>query len=168
MSSPKMTRMFGLRPDTVAGRGGGAGCACACETCPTVRPAAARADVPVRSMWRRLNAPRARCLLSSFSGPVTVVMIIPSLLSPRLLREQELDLGSELPVGSSSGPCDVVVGGELHVHGLVADLENPPEAASDRHGPAVAMPGFPVRGDDRRRRQIPAAGEVVVHEGLQR
>ena len=74
-----MTRMFGLRPGAAAGRGGGAGCACACETCPAVRPAAARADVPVRSMWRRLNAPWARCFFSSFSGRAVVVMIVPFL-----------------------------------------------------------------------------------------
>src|SRR5829696_107378 len=150
MSSPKMTRMFGLRPDAAAGRGGGAGCACACETCPAARPAAARADVPVRSMWRRLNAPWARGFFSSFSGRAVVVMMVPSLRGQRLFREQELDLGSQLPVGRSGGPCDIVVGGDLHVHGLLADLEHPPEDASDRHGPAVAVAGFPVRGDDRR------------------
>ena len=45
------------------------------------------------------------------------------------------------------------------------DLEHAPEAAADRHGPAVAVAGFPVGGDDRRRRQVPAAGQVIVHEG---
>src|SRR5829696_7197516 len=167
MSSPKMTRMFGLRPGAMAGRGGGAGCACVCETCPTVRPAAARADVPVRSMWRRLNAPR-RCFFSSFSGRAVVVMVVPSLsvASPSFEKKSwtwALSCQSAAPVG-----CDVVVGGKLHVHGLAADLEHPPEAASDRQGPAVAVAGFPIRGDDRRRRQVPAAGKIVVHEGLQR
>src|SRR5688572_29298011 len=56
----------------------------------------------------------------------------------RLLRGQELDLRSELPVGTSGGSCDVVVGRELHVDGLAADLEHPPEAISDRHGRAGA------------------------------
>ena len=73
----------------------------------------------------------------------------PILRLNSLLRKQELELGSQLPVGRSGGPCDVVVGSELHVHGLAADLEHPPEAASDRHGPAVAVAGFPVGGDDR-------------------
>src|SRR5437867_4212681 len=52
MSSPKMTRMFGLRPD-------GAGCACACVTligAPVISADAAASVVPPSRILRRLRA----------------------------------------------------------------------------------------------------------------
>ena len=76
-------------------------------------------------------------------------------------------LGSELPVGASGRLCDVVEGLDLRIDRQLVDLEQPADTSADRDRPAVAEIGQPVRGDDRRRRQIPAVRQVVVDEGLE-
>src|SRR5262249_16272053 len=47
-------------------------------------------------------------------------------------------------------------------------LENAPEAAADRHSPAIVVISLPVGGDKRAGGQVPTLGEVIIEERLQR
>src|SRR5258708_22964042 len=51
-------------------------------------------------------------------------------------------------------------------HRLRPELRDPSDAAAKRHRPHVAAAGFPVGGDDGRRRDEPAFLQVVVDETL--
>ena len=52
------------------------------------------------------------------------------------------------------------------IEGLATETEDPPESTANRHGPASALMGSPVRGDDRGAGEIPAIGKVEVDERL--
>src|SRR5262245_42785064 len=80
----------------------------------------------------------------------------------RSFREHELNLCAYLPVGSEVGAYDVVIRRDLSVHRQLADVEDLPDAGAERHGPLLAGLCLPVRGQDRRAREIEAAFEVVV------
>ena len=67
----------------------------------------------------------------------------------------------------SSGVTTFVVGGEVGMDRLVTDLEDAPDAAADRHSPAIIFTSLPVGGDEGARGQVPAFGEVIIEEGLQ-
>ena len=62
----------------------------------------------------------------------------------------------------------IVVGGDVGIDRLVADLEDAPDAAADRQGPAIIVISFPVGGNEGTRGQVPALREVIIEEGLQR
>jgi len=84
-------------------------------------------------------------------------------------REQECPLSAQLPISASVvGRYNVVVGRDVGIDCLMADLENAPEAAADRHSPAIVVISFPVGGDKRAGGQVPTLGEVIIEEGLQR
>ena len=52
--------------------------------------------------------------------------------------EKKCPLSAQLPVSASVvRGCDIVVGGEVGIDRLVTDLENAPDAAADRHSPAI-------------------------------
>ena len=83
--------------------------------------------------------------------------------------EKERPLSSQLPIGASVvGRYDIVIGGDVGVDGLVADLEDAPDAAADGDGPAIIVISFPIGSDEGARRQVPALREVIVEERLQR
>src|SRR5262245_12329797 len=84
-------------------------------------------------------------------------------------REQECPLSAQLPVSASVvRRYDVVVGSDVGIDRLVTDLEYAPEAAANRHRPTIIVIGFPVSGNERARSQVPALGQVIVEERLQR
>jgi hypothetical protein len=63
--------------------------------------------------------------------------------------EKECPLRAQLPVSASVvGRYDIVVGGDVGIDRLVTDLEDTPDAAADRHCPAVIIFGFPVGGNE--------------------
>jgi len=49
----------------------------------------------------------------------------------------------------------------------VADLEDAPDAAADRHGPPIIFTGLPVGRDEGACGQVPAPGKVIIEKGLQ-
>src|SRR5262249_27510767 len=84
-------------------------------------------------------------------------------------RKQKCPLRAQLPVSASVvRGYDIVVGGAVGIDCLMADLEKAPDAAADRHGPAIVVISFPVGGDKRAGGQVPTLGEVIIEEGLQR
>src|SRR5262245_18191133 len=83
-------------------------------------------------------------------------------------REQECPLSAQLPVSASVvRRYDVVVGSDVGIDRLVTDLKYAPEAAANRHRPAIIVIGLPVSGNERAGGQVPALGQVIVDEGLQ-
>src|SRR5688572_6932474 len=90
----------------------------------------------------------------------------PAWSSRRSLGKHQLDLHAQLPFGAALGFLDVVVGADLRVHGKLPDMEDVTDAAADGNGPTVAAIRLPVRRDQRGRREIRAAGQVVVDERL--
>ena len=64
--------------------------------------------------------------------------------------------------------CDIVVGGYVGIDRLVTDLEDAPDAAADRYSPAIIVLSLPVGRNEGARGQVPALGEVIIEEGLQR
>src|SRR6516162_8345087 len=83
-----------------------------------------------------------------------------------LLGEQKCKLGSQLPVCCTVWMNDVVIGGYVCTHWLVADFEYSAKAAANRHDPLLTRCRQPVRGDERRRGQIPAVRHILVDERL--
>ncbi len=84
----------------------------------------------------------------------------------RSLRKQEGQRELQLPVGPELRLDDIVVTPEARLDWLLADLEELVHAAAQGQCPRVAAVGFPICRDDRRGDQRPAAGQVVVDEGL--
>src|SRR5262245_65941206 len=83
--------------------------------------------------------------------------------------KQECPLRPQLPISADVvGGYDIIVGGDVGIDCLVADLENAPDAAADRYSPAIIVLGFPVGRDEGTRGQVPAFAEVIIEEGLQR
>src|SRR5262245_43190764 len=83
-------------------------------------------------------------------------------------REQECPLSAQLPISASVvGRYDVVVGSDVGIDRLVTDLEYAPEAAANRHCPAIVAIGLPIGGDEGTRSQVPALGQVIIDERLQ-
>src|SRR5262245_54068634 len=83
--------------------------------------------------------------------------------------EKECPRRAQLPISASVvGRYHIVVGGDVGIDRLKPDLEDASDAATNGNGPAVIVISLPVGGDDRGRRQVPALGEVIVEEGLQR
>ena len=82
-----------------------------------------------------------------------------------LFRKQQLHLEARLPFRPSSRRRYVVEDLNLRVDRLLAELEQAPEPAADGHGPFSAV-REPIRGDDGARGEVPAIGEIVVHERL--
>ena len=56
----------------------------------------------------------------------------------------------------------------FRVDRLVTDLEDAPDAAADGHSPAIIVISLPVGRNEGARGQVPALGEVIIEEGLQR
>jgi hypothetical protein len=84
-------------------------------------------------------------------------------------REQERPLSAQLPISASVfGRYYIVVRGDVGIDRLMTDFENAPDAAADGHSPAIIVISLPVGGDEGGRGQVPALGEVIVEEGLQR
>ena len=84
-------------------------------------------------------------------------------------REKEGPLRAQLPVSASVvGRYNIVVGGDVGIDRLVTDLEDAPDAAADGHSPAIIVISLPVGRDEGARGQVPALGEVIIEEGLQR
>src|SRR5258708_28665102 len=80
ISSPKMTRMLGLRPDGATGAGAAGAAFWACASAPEFNVAAATSvDVPSR-MLRRLNARLSNCFELLASDPLRLASsdILPS------------------------------------------------------------------------------------------
>jgi hypothetical protein len=83
--------------------------------------------------------------------------------------EKECPLRAQLPISASVvGRYDIVVCGEVGIDRLVTDLEDAPDAVADRQSPAIIVISLPVGGDEGARGQVPALGEVIIEEGLQR
>src|ERR1700751_4619429 len=61
---------------------------------------------------------------------------------------------------------DIVIGGYVCAHWLVADFEYSAKAAANRHNPLLTRGRQPVRCNEWRRRQIPAVRHIVVDEWL--
>src|SRR5689334_5309362 len=108
MSSPKITRMFGLPPDGAAGRGGGVGCACA-TAAPPDRPEAASA-VPASSIRRRLTCPSERSTPTSPWPDFSELMILSSPELKSLLGKPPHELA--VHYSTSSIPSSVSAAGE--------------------------------------------------------
>src|SRR5215831_10781657 len=87
-----------------------------------------------------------------------------------LFRKHELHLCANLPVRPEFRAYQVVVTGNLRIHRQLAEMEDLADAAADRHRPPVAAVRFPVRGHDRRGREVQAFVllEVIVQERLKR
>src|SRR5262245_46335489 len=86
-----------------------------------------------------------------------------------MLGKKECPRRAQLPISASVvGRYDVVVGSDVGIDRLMPDLEDAPDAATNGNGPAVIVISLPVGGDERGRGQVPALGEVIVEEGLQR
>ena len=82
--------------------------------------------------------------------------------------EKECPLRAQLPISASVvGRYDIVVGADVGIDRLVTDLEDAPDAAADRHSPAIIVFSLPIGRDERARGQVPALGEVIIEEGLQ-
>ena len=63
--------------------------------------------------------------------------------------EKECPLRAQLPVSASVvGRYDIVVGGEVGIDRLITDLEDAPDAATNRQSPAVIVISLPVGGDE--------------------
>ena len=57
--------------------------------------------------------------------------------------EKECPLRAQLPISASVvGRYDIVVGGDVGIDRLVTDLEDAPDAAADRHSPAIIVITF--------------------------
>src|SRR4029078_3522088 len=83
--------------------------------------------------------------------------------------EKESPLSAQLPIGAGVvGSYGIVIDSDVGIDRLVTDLEDAPDATAKRHSPAIIVIGFPISRDERARRQVPALGEVIVEEGLQR
>src|SRR5262245_12825464 len=83
--------------------------------------------------------------------------------------EKECPLRAQLPVSAGVvGRYHIVVGGDVGIDRLMTDLEDAPDAATNGHRPAVIVISLPIGGDKGARSQVPALGEVIVEEGLQR
>ena len=61
-------------------------------------------------------------------------------LLPSMCWKKEGPLRAQLPVSTSVvGRYDIVIGGEVGIDRLVTDLEDAPDAAADRHSPAIIL-----------------------------
>ena len=109
-----------------------------------------------------------RCLLAAMSS-AGHRRNVPLRSTQRLVRwEQEGPLSTQLPVSASVvRGYDIVVSGDVGIDCLMADLENAPDAAADRHSPAIVVISFPVGGDEGAGGQVPALGKIIIDEGLQ-
>ena len=86
-----------------------------------------------------------------------------------MLGKKEGPLRAQLPVSASVvGRYDIIVGRDIGVDRLMTDFEDAPDATADGHSPAIIVIGLPVGGEEGARRQIPALGQVIIEEGLQR
>ena len=57
-----------------------------------------------------------------------------------MLGKKEGPLRAQLPISASVvGRYDIVVGGDVGIDRLVTDLEDAPDAAADRHSPAIIV-----------------------------
>src|SRR5215469_1239611 len=81
------------------------------------------------------------------------------------LRPESAQLGTNGPSRATDWRLHIVEGLQVKIHRLLADLENLAKASADGKSPFVRW-RFPVRGNDRRARQIPTVFHVVVDEGL--
>ena len=70
-----------------------------------------------------------------------------------------------MPVAAGTRFLDIVENLGIHVHRLLADLEDPSKSATDWDGPAIGAVGVPIRGHDRCGDEVPTAVEVVVNDG---
>ena len=64
------------------------------------------------------------------------------------LREEQSQFSSQLPGRGASWCYHVVKTLDLRTHWLVAELEQPTKAATDRYGPLLTRRRQPVRGDN--------------------
>src|SRR5271166_6132936 len=75
--------------------------------------------------------------------------------------------GSEAAVGATPvGRHHVVEGLQLKIDRQLAQLDNFANTAANRQSPTLIAGGLPVRCNDRRCGDIPAIGEIVVNERL--
>src|SRR5262249_19824759 len=82
------------------------------------------------------------------------------------LREKQRELSAQLPVWRAGWMNDVVIGGYIGAHWLVAYSEYPAKTAANRDGPPVIRWRQPIRSDDRRRGQEPPVRHVVIDKWL--
>ena len=90
-------------------------------------------------------------------------------LPPR--RKQRLNLqanrdGPQQVVALHFGANGVPEALEGGVEGLAAEAEDAADAAADGYGPALAVGGGPIGGEDGGAGEVPTAGEVDIHERL--
>src|SRR5215831_15374624 len=85
----------------------------------------------------------------------------------RSFREHELDLRADLPVRSEVRSHDVVIRRYLSVYRQLANVKDLADAAAEWNGPLLTGLSLPVCRQDRCTREIEAALEVVIGEGLQ-
>jgi hypothetical protein len=74
---------------------------------------------------------------------------IASVLGQRVLSlgEQQGQFGAQLPVWRAGWMNRVVIAGYVCAHWLVAELEDPTNAATNGYGPLLTRCSQPVRGD---------------------
>ena len=63
------------------------------------------------------------------------------------LREQQLHLKLEGPLGSAIGLLRVPERLKLEIHGLFTEANQTADATAERHGPTLVFVRLPVRGD---------------------
>lgn len=64
------------------------------------------------------------------------------------LGEEQGQLGSQLPIWRACWTNDVVIGGYICAHWLIAHFEYSAKTATDRYGPLLTRRCQPVRGND--------------------
>src|SRR5262245_6659676 len=77
------------------------------------------------------------------------VILVPTATHRLLLRKQQREFGTQLPVRREVWSDHVVIAGDVRTHVLVTDLEHSTNAATDRHGPLLIRRCQPVRRDHR-------------------
>jgi len=83
------------------------------------------------------------------------------------LREQQLHLKLEGPLGSAIGLLSVPERLKLEVHGLFAETNQTADTSAEGHRPALVFVRLPVRTNGRGGTQVPALVKVVIDEILE-